>query len=440
MFERIAFIELRGRPLDERPAQLLTEIRKEIESLGSLFEQRDGFSSVYAPPALQPTQCPGDVGQSQDRIAQCAHLARRRAPERGATRQPFQIAHAIERFAQPPAAASVVDQNLHCVEPRVDRAGIDEWSEQPAPQQSAAHGRQGAVERFEQCRAFDTRPERFDELEIAAGHLIEWQHVAAAHDRGVRQMWQATRLELSRVAQQRARGANRGTIIRTHAEPIQRGNGVGAHQVFTAELSIEFPRLSRRRRRSWCSERRLSRQDQFPGFEPCQRLLEIGDRHNLEDQFTRREIERGQADGWAARIEGDEIVVAIADEPVVGEHGAWRNRFHHGPADDAFGELGVLDLLADRDPMALGDQPAQILGGRFHGNARQRDRGGAAVVAGRQRQPQLARGELGIVLEHFVEVAHPEEQDGLGITGLDVAVLLHHRCFGDRHGSSTTKG
>src|SRR2546425_3353355 len=105
-----------------------------------------------------------------------------------------------------------------------------------------------------------------------------------------------------------------------------------------------------------------------------------------------------------------------------------------------------LDLFADRDAVALRNQPAQVLGRRFHGNARQWDFGRAAVVAGRQRQPQLARRELGVVLEHFVEVPHPEEQDGLGVAGFDVAILLHEWRLGSPadhplgHGSSTTKG
>ena len=175
-------------------------------------------------------------------------------------------------------------------------------------------------------------------------------------------------------------------------------------------------------------------------------MREIGDRHDLEHHLTRREIERRQAAGLTARIEGDEVVVAIAHQPVVGQHGAGCDRFHYGPADDAFGELGILDLFADRDAVALRNQPAQVLGRRFHGNARQWDFGRAAVVAGRQRQPQLARRELGVVLEHFVEVPHPEEQDGLGVAGFDVAILLHEWRLGSPadhplgHGASTTKG
>ncbi len=42
---------------------------------------------------------------------------------------------------------------------------------------------------------------------------------------------------------------------------------------------------------------------------------------------------------------------------------------------------------------------------------------------------KLAARELGVVFEHFIEVAHPKKQDGLRVPGLDVAVLLHDGCI-----------
>ena len=102
--------------------------------------------------------------------------------------------------------------------------------------------------------------------------------------------------------------------------------------------------------------------------------------------------------------------------------------------------------------MPLGDEPAQVLGGGLDRHAGERDLGGAAVVARREREPELARRELRVVLEHFVEVAHPEEHDGLRIVRLDLAVLLHQGRVGRvglgdaggrrwrRHDSSTMNG
>src|SRR5438034_956697 len=64
--------------------------------------------------------------------------------------------------------------------------------------------------------------------------------------------------------------------------------------------------------------------------------------------------------------------------------------------------------------MPFGDQPSQVISRRLHGDAGERYLGRAAVIAGREGEAQLARGDLGVVLEHLVEVAHPEKQDGAG--------------------------
>src|SRR3989442_768653 len=56
---------------------------------------------------------------------------------------------------------------------------------------------------------------------------------------------------------------------------------------------------------------------------------------------------------------------------------------------------------------------------------------------------RLAGRESGVVLEHFVEIAHAEKQDGVRIPRLDVVGLLHEGGIGlgpRRHGSSTTNG
>jgi hypothetical protein len=108
-----------------------------------------------------------------------------------------------------------------------------------------------------------------------------------------------------------------------------------------------------------------------------------------------------------------------------------------------FRELGVLDLLADRDVVTLGDQTPQVRRRRLHRHAGERHVGRAAVVARRQREPELPRREARVVLEHLVEVAHPEKHDGLRVARLDLAVLLHQgriRFEPWRHGSSTTNG
>ncbi len=89
------------------------------------------------------------------------------------------------------------------------------------------------------------------------------------------------------------------------------------------------------------------------------------------------------------------------------------------------------------------DQAPHVLGRRLDGHAGQRHVRGAAVVSRGEGEAELPRGEPRVVFEHLIEVAHPEEQDGIRVPSLDLAVLLHQRGVGldpGRHGSSTTNG
>ena len=52
---------------------------------------------------------------------------------------------------------------------------------------------------------------------------------------------------------------------------------------------------------------------------------------------------------------------------------------------------------------------------------------GLAAVAGRQRQVADARRRHGVVEEHLVEVAEPEEEDGVLVLRLDAEVLREQR-------------
>lgn len=72
----------------------------------------------------------------------------------------------------------------------------------------------------------------------------------------------------------------------------------------------------------------------------------------------------------------------------------------------------VLGLLADGDLVALGDQARDVGVARMIGNAAHRRLilRRLAAVAGRQRQIELARGELSILVEHLVEVAQAEKR------------------------------
>ena len=168
----VALIELRGWPLHERAREIGADIGEQVEC----ERQR-----VRA----------GHVGQPLDRIAQRTQLARCGASQRRAAREPLQVTHAVERLPEPLAPAAVLEQRFDGVEPRGDRSRLDERREQPAPEQAPAHGGERPVDDVEQGGPFRSSAERLDQLQVAARHLVERQHVAPPHDRGARQVGQA---------------------------------------------------------------------------------------------------------------------------------------------------------------------------------------------------------------------------------------------------------
>ena len=94
----------------------------------------------------------------------------------------------------------------------------------------------------------------------------------------------------------------------------------------------------------------------------------------------------------------------------------------------ALARLGrVLELLAHRDAMAERDQLVQIFVGALDRHAAHRDVAAEMLAAFGQHDAERARGDLGVVEEQFVEVAHPVEQQAIRIGGLDLDILLHHR-------------
>ena len=105
------------------------------------------------------------------------------------------------------------------------------------------------------------------------------------------------------------------------------------------------------------------------------------------------------------------------------EHGAGRHRLDDLAADEPARQLRVLHLLADGDAVPGADQLPQVLRRRLHRHAGERH----AVAAGGERDLQDSGRQLGVLVEHLVEVAHPIEQDGVRMLRLHLAPVLEHR-------------
>ena len=142
-----------------------------------------------------------------------------------------------------------------------------------------------------------------------------------------------------------------------------------------------------------------------------------------------RHVAEGRAGVLPVQKDATEEVAAPVVEACAVDDRAGRDDADDIALDKALGERRVLGLLADGDLVALGDQARDVGVARMIGNAAHRRLilRRLAAVAGRQRQIELARGELSILVEHLVEVAQAEKEDRILILFLDLQILLHHR-------------
>ena len=93
-----------------------------------------------------------------------------------------------------------------------------------------------------------------------------------------------------------------------------------------------------------------------------------------------------------------------------------------------FGLARILDLIADRDAEPFLDEPRDVAVDGVKRHAAHRNAAAVGVLRSRgERQLERARRDQGVFVEHLVEVAHPEEQDGVAMLLLRVEVLTHRR-------------
>ena len=166
------------RPLDERRRRSRARAPARVVPLS----ERSPTSRPARRDALERVR---DRRQSGERIAERAKLARRAAARRRLGRQAFDVAHVVERVAHRVARDRIGDERRHGIESRVDRRALRERREHPLPKQARAHRRPRAIEHREQRALHTAAAQRFDQLEVAARHLVERHHAARAARRSV---------------------------------------------------------------------------------------------------------------------------------------------------------------------------------------------------------------------------------------------------------------
>jgi len=114
-------------------------------------------------------------------------------------------------------------------------------------------------------------------------------------------------------------------------------------------------------------------------------------------------------------------------EQLLVEHHPRRHHPDDVALDDPLDRPRVLELLAERHPMAELRQPGEVRPRRVVRDTAHRDRVLLPLVPRGQRQIEDARHVDGVLVEHLVEVPEAEEDDGVRVPRLDVEVLAHER-------------
>jgi hypothetical protein len=117
---------------------------------------------------------------------------------------------------------------------------------------------------------------------------------------------------------------------------------------------------------------------------------------------------------------GEGVFAGFVEEGFVGEC-AWGDESCDFAADDAFGLCGVFHLIADGDAVSGVDHASEVA---FDAVVRDAGHGDALGSLGEGDAEDFV-GELGVVEEQFVEIAHAEEEDAVGVQLLEAAVLPH---------------
>ena len=242
-------------------------------------------------------------------------------------------------------------------------------------------------------------------------------------------MGQRLSLGVLGIGEQRGGGGmRRGEAV--GAEAGQAGHLELGAELALAERGVELPgrpvgdrgaRLGERRRNVVAVDQHLGR------GQPAEPAGQVALGAFGESEPAAAHRQPGQADRRSLPGDGEQRrIAAVAEQRPVGER-AGRDDADHLALDRPLGARCVADLLADRDRLAEPDQPRQVGVDRMRRHAGHRDRLAAGLAACGQRDVEQPVRPPRIVEEQLVEVAHPVEEERVGMGGLDAQVLLHDR-------------
>ncbi len=385
------------------------------------------------------------LGRGRDAVADAGEIARPAAADDKPRQRAGEIGRRLEPLAHFGAQAAVAREHRDGVEPARDLLRIGERRGEPLRQQPRAGRRHGAVDGGQQ-RAAPLARERADQFEIGARRLVDRERRAGGLAQRRRQRRPLADLRALHIGDDR--GCRSQLDARQRAERRGGGDAEERREPPLGRRAVEH--VARERRHGWQRAEvrrklgiRIERvgDDDFAGLEPRDLGGERAAVALEQAEFGRGNVDPGEREaavvvgrGGARPRDGEEKIVAPRVEQRILGQRAGRHQPHHVAAHHALvaalARLGrVFKLLAHGDAMAERDELMQIFVGALDRHAAHRNVAAHVLAALGQHDAECARGDFGVVEEHFVEVAHPVEQQAIRIGGLDLDILLHHRGY-----------
>ncbi|KUG19081.1 abc1 family protein group 11 [hydrocarbon metagenome] len=340
----------------------------------------------------------------------------------------------------------LLDEELDGIEPLLDRTLIDERPCHERPHETAAHRCLGPVEQAEQGGGVVVPADASGDLQVSERHGVQ-DHLLREHPgREAADVGERRLLRLFCVPE---RGARRGDGARHPLAPValERGDG---------KMLAEEAACGVREEGVVCKP---AHHDPLLPEALDQAVGDIGRHDALGGPVLRHlgdalvEVAPGAA-GRGEELPGRDVqkrdpkappAVGCDRHQVSGAGGSQHAGIDHRAGRDhpddvalhhALGNLWILHLIADHHLVAPVHEPCDIGFGRMERHACKRHALPVPVAPPRRQDDiELPRNSPGILPERLVEVAHLEEEDGVGMPGFERIVLFHcgggscrHRC------------
>ena len=276
---------------------------------------------------------------------------------------------------------------LHAVEPPLDVVDLAEGEGNPAAQQAAAHGGEGAVDDLQEAAAVLVHAA--EDFEIAHGEVVH-PHIAFLVDaRDGGDVADVGVVSIVKVVENGAGGRERRRHV-IHAIAFEIFHLEMFAEPLKASLLIEHPVLQLEGEKARTEEAlkllfRASQDQHLFGLQVGEELVDGVDAAFGHDKFARRDVEQRKSAQSVAEVEGGEKVVFLAGKHVIAQGHTRRDQLGDASLHEFLGEFGVFELVADGNAVTGPNELGQVGVECMMGEARHLDaaRSSAIVSAGK---------------------------------------------------------